>query len=76
MLNASNEEAVHLFLSGSIGYLDIAPLVGLALSAHVPIRDADLTQVLAADSWARTFTLQRAFDRPGRAPNRRGPFDG
>jgi 1-deoxy-D-xylulose-5-phosphate reductoisomerase len=64
VLNASNEEAVLLFLSGSIGYLDICPLVEAALAAHVPVRDADLAGYLAADSWARHFTLRRALEGP------------
>jgi 1-deoxy-D-xylulose-5-phosphate reductoisomerase len=66
VLNASNEEAVNLFLSGSIGYLDICPLVDTALQAHVPIHDADLAQFLSADCWARSFTLQGALEGPSR----------
>jgi 1-deoxy-D-xylulose-5-phosphate reductoisomerase len=60
VLNASNEEAVHLFLAGAIGFGDIARLVTAALESHVPAHDPDLGQVLEADDWARRVTVERA----------------
>lgn len=53
VLNGANEQAVSLFLSGKIRFLQIADLVKNAL-AHTPKGDAqNLDDVLAADRFAR-----------------------
>ncbi len=61
MLNASNEEAVHLFLNGAIGFCEIARLVERALERHVPIHEPGLDDILEADAWARRFALDQGL---------------
>ena len=61
VMNAANEVAVAAFISGQIKYLDIIPLVGRALEAHLIdgfVSDEGLTidAVLAANQWAQEFT--------------------
>ncbi len=51
--NAANEEAVGAFLSGRLGFLDIAGVVEETLAAHAPDNGLDLDAVLAAERWAR-----------------------
>ncbi len=63
VLNASNEEAVHLFLSGSAEFAAIFEMVERALAAHLPVSDPKLDEVLEADRWARRFTLERGLAR-------------
>jgi 1-deoxy-D-xylulose-5-phosphate reductoisomerase len=60
VLNAANELAVASFLSGSIGFLDIARAIEAALDAsgqaghhHLPPTLDDVKEV---DRWARTYT--------------------
>lgn len=56
VLSAADEVAVGAFLSGKIGFNDIAAIVELALSAHEPNDVTDLDVVFAADRWARAHT--------------------
>jgi 1-deoxy-D-xylulose-5-phosphate reductoisomerase len=56
VLAAADEIAVQHFLSGHIGFLDIPHAIEDALSAHKAISNPSLDEVLAADSWARSFT--------------------
>jgi 1-deoxy-D-xylulose-5-phosphate reductoisomerase len=63
VLNAANEEATYLFLSGAARFGDIPNLVREALERHIPTRDPDLDGVLQADGWARAFTLEHALVR-------------
>jgi len=51
-LSAADEEAVHLFLDGHIGFVDIHPLIRDVLADH-QADDVSLETVLAADEWAR-----------------------
>ncbi len=53
VLSAADEEAVHLFLQGRIGFSDIHRLVVETLSGHRPTADGSLEAVLEADAWAR-----------------------
>jgi 1-deoxy-D-xylulose-5-phosphate reductoisomerase len=53
VLSAADEEAVHLFLDGRIGFNDIASVVAGVLDRHEPIADATLEAILEADAWAR-----------------------
>jgi len=53
ILNAANEVAVHGFLAGRIGFLDIARVVQAVLEAAPPRNLASLDDVLAADTEAR-----------------------
>lgn len=53
VLSASDEEAVHLFLDGRIGFGDIHSIVSTVLEMHEPLEGHDLEAVLEADAWAR-----------------------
>jgi 1-deoxy-D-xylulose-5-phosphate reductoisomerase len=61
VLNAANEEAVQLFLSGCLPFVQIASLIRGALDAHVPTYSPSLDDVLHADAWARQFACDVAF---------------
>jgi 1-deoxy-D-xylulose-5-phosphate reductoisomerase len=56
VLAAADEIAVQHFLSGHIGFLDIAHGIQDALSAHQPLANPSLEEVLQADAWARSYT--------------------
>ena len=60
VLNAANEAAVHHFLAGRIGYLDIANAIDNALQRHVPVAHPDAETLLAADRWARQFVEENS----------------
>lgn len=53
VLNAANEEAVHAFLDGAIGYLDIVAVVSETLEAHAASAELTVDAVLDAERWAR-----------------------
>lgn len=59
--NAANEEAVAAFLAGRIGFLAIVDLVQRVLDEYdgVPVGDATLEDVLAAEEWARRRARQQ-----------------
>jgi 1-deoxy-D-xylulose-5-phosphate reductoisomerase len=63
-LNAADEEAVRLFLAGSIRFGEISPLLDEVLEAHRPVSPVTLEAVVQADSWARARIKDRA---PARA---------
>ncbi|WP_413316430.1 1-deoxy-D-xylulose-5-phosphate reductoisomerase [Agrococcus sp. 1P02AA] len=52
VFNAANEQAVHAFHRGDIGYLDIIPTIERVLEQHEPGR-LTLERVLDAERWAR-----------------------
>ena len=54
VLNAANEAAVARFLSGGIGFLDIARCCRAVLDAHDYDPSPGLARLWAADRWART----------------------
>ncbi|MBI4318499.1 MAG: 1-deoxy-D-xylulose-5-phosphate reductoisomerase [Chloroflexi bacterium] len=60
---AADEEAVNLFLSGQIGFLDIAQLVEKVTEAHQGLQHPTLEQILEADTWARQRCLDFAVQR-------------
>lgn len=51
--NAANEEAVHAFHAGRIGFLDIVDTIAQVLSEHTPSSQLTLHTVLEAEVWAR-----------------------
>ncbi|WP_425863376.1 1-deoxy-D-xylulose-5-phosphate reductoisomerase [Arthrobacter sp. TWP1-1] len=51
--NAANEEAVHAFHAGRIGFLDIVDTIAQVLSEHTPGSQLTLETVLEAETWAR-----------------------
>ncbi len=53
VLNAANEVAVHAFLDGRIGYLDILATISEVLDAHRAVPLADLAAALEWDHWGR-----------------------
>ena len=55
VLSAANEEAVRLFLEGSVPFTAIVELVESALDSHRPLQSPDLDGILRADAWARDF---------------------
>ncbi|NVM97715.1 1-deoxy-D-xylulose-5-phosphate reductoisomerase [Arthrobacter sp. SDTb3-6] len=54
--NAANEEAVHAFHAGRIGFLDIVDTIAQVLSEHAPVSELTLESVLEAEEWARRRT--------------------
>jgi 1-deoxy-D-xylulose-5-phosphate reductoisomerase len=57
--NAANEEAVHAFHAGRIGFLDIVDTIESVLSEHSAETQLTLKSVLDAESWARARTNER-----------------
>lgn len=53
VMNAANEEAVHLFLDGKIGFTDIFSLVQEVTNAFANLTDPTLSDILSADQAAR-----------------------
>ena len=56
VLCAADEVAADLFLSGDIGFTDIARLVGQVLAEHETITGPGLEDIISADGWARQRT--------------------
>ncbi len=55
ILNAANEIAVAAFLSGRIGFLDIADMVSNALDGYAPKTPSTLEELFSVDADARTY---------------------
>jgi len=53
VMNAANEVAVHAFLSGRIGFLDIVATVERTLERLAPARPSSLEEVFEIDAEAR-----------------------
>jgi len=53
VFNAANEVAVNAFLRGGIGYFDIVATVQAVLDKHETVERPGLSEILAADRWAR-----------------------
>lgn len=54
VLSGADEVAVHAFMAGEIGFLQIAGIVEAVLDAHTPQhRELTLDAISAADEWAR-----------------------
>lgn len=53
VMNAADEVAVGLFLSGKIGFLDIARVVRQAMEAHTPRPSPSLDEIYTVDAEAR-----------------------
>jgi 1-deoxy-D-xylulose-5-phosphate reductoisomerase len=58
VLNAANEVAVALFMSGKIRFPEIAERVGRALEQHRVVDAPDLEQIMTADREAREEVLR------------------
>jgi 1-deoxy-D-xylulose-5-phosphate reductoisomerase len=55
VLNAANEIAVHGFLNQEIAFLDIMPVIRQTMDQHSVVADPGLSEILAADQWARGY---------------------
>jgi 1-deoxy-D-xylulose-5-phosphate reductoisomerase len=62
VFNAANEQAVHAFHAGRIGYLDILEVVEAVVDAHEPL-GVTLDGVLEAERWARRDADERIATR-------------
>ena len=51
VFNAANEKAVSLFLQEKIRFLEIAGLIGEAMSTHKVIENPDLSEILSTEAW-------------------------
>ncbi len=58
VLNAADEMAVDLFLSGKITFNQITEIMDAVLQRHEVIGHPDLDEILNADQWARAMVLQ------------------
>jgi len=67
VLCAADEVAVELFLSGRIGFTDIARIVQETLRQHRNISQPSLEEVLAADQWARECATRLRLDKESRS---------
>lgn len=59
VMNGANEEAVNLFLSGKIGFLDIADTVEGAMENHKVKKNPTLSEIFDADGEAREFVKSK-----------------
>ena len=58
VLNAANEAAVSLFLSGRLPFLGIADTIESTMRSHVAQFKPSIDQILYADAWARRFVVE------------------
>ena len=58
VMSAANEEAVHMFLAGRLGYNRIYDCAAAAVEAVGVVHDADLDAILEADAAARRFARE------------------
>ena len=58
VLNAANEVAVHAFLDREIDFVDIVPVIRQTMDNHPVVSDPELSEILAADQWAREFAQE------------------
>jgi 1-deoxy-D-xylulose-5-phosphate reductoisomerase len=60
VLSGAGEAAVELFLTGRIGFTDIAATVAGALEEHESSSQPTIAEITAAEAWARQRVLQMA----------------
>jgi 1-deoxy-D-xylulose-5-phosphate reductoisomerase len=65
VFNAANEQAVHAFHAGRIGFLDIVDTIAEVVDAHEP-GETSLAGVLEAERWARATADTLMTERSGR----------
>ena len=61
VMNAANEVAVELFLTGALGFGRIPWIVEEIMQRHVPVRAPSLEAVCEADAWARDASRRAAL---------------
>lgn len=59
VFNAANEQAVHAFHRGELGFLQIVELVSRVVDEHDGVREPRLEDVLEAETWARARADER-----------------
>ncbi len=62
VLNAANEVAVHAFLDQKISFIAIADVIAEIMQVHSAIENPELSDILAADRWARQEALRLIAD--------------
>lgn len=58
VFNAANEEAVKLFLKGSIKYLEIPEIIEKAMADHKVVSDPDLEEIFRCESEVRSSFMR------------------
>ncbi len=58
VLNAANEIAVAAFLKGNIGFMDIPRIIKNTMENHTVIHNYNIDELLAADSWGRSYAAK------------------
>lgn len=58
VLNAANEESVHLFLNRKINFSTIPKIVERVMRSHKKIADPSLAQIFSADAWGREEAMR------------------
>lgn len=58
VLNAANEIAVTAFLTKKISFIEIPIIIDKIMTEHTVVPNPDLSDILAADKWARDATLR------------------
>ena len=58
VLNAANEVAVYGFLNQEIAFIDIVPVIRQTMEKHPVVTNPELSEILAADQWARGFAQE------------------
>ena len=58
VLNAANEAAVYAFLDHEIEFVDIPTVIRKTMDNHPVISEPELSEILAADLWARDHAAQ------------------
>jgi 1-deoxy-D-xylulose-5-phosphate reductoisomerase len=58
VMNAANEIAVEMFLSGRTGFCEIPRLIEKVMDAHQPVTLGSIADVLEADLWSRAKTRE------------------
>ena len=61
--NAANEQAVHAFHAGAIGFLDIVDTIDAVVDAHEAPDELTRESLAAAEDWARREADQRIASR-------------
>ena len=61
VLSAADDVAVGLFLSGYIGFLDIARIIEATLERHLAVDSPSIEDILSADNWARDQVKELAL---------------
>ena len=59
VMNAANERAVAMFLEEKISFLQIYEIIESCMSAHTPVPDPELADILEAEAWTYRYIESR-----------------